>query len=215
MRCSVLTQTGPRQFETLTQEDFSENSLKSFKITSIITKEALPLAVDIGHRGLEARCWYWLGRGEAGQEDWEAAIYAFEKAIRYGVEECRLSPENEGKDVRYWLHQVLAEEHKRKLGGYRRLREVSEEVVARHGPPPEAKADLKAERGPDFHGDEIETRVLGSAGDGLSGERWGYVFRNRKDLRSELNEFRKVGDVGSETSTSILGSSANSEAPSI
>ncbi|KAF2020173.1 hypothetical protein BU24DRAFT_406766 [Aaosphaeria arxii CBS 175.79] len=62
---------------------------------------ALPIAQHFGHEGLQRRCWYWIGRAEAGLDNWEQALAAFHEAAKFSAEADTLGLYDDG-DLEDW-----------------------------------------------------------------------------------------------------------------
>ncbi|KAF2467728.1 uncharacterized protein BDR25DRAFT_374571 [Lindgomyces ingoldianus] len=112
-RCSVIINMKAQEKVSFTSRTASWMEPDFPKACCVAKYVALPLAQNLSHCQLQARCWYWLGRGEFGRGDWEAAIDAFERAIQLNVldveEKCDLRPRDEGKDVQKWLKMARDE----------------------------------------------------------------------------------------------------------
>jgi tetratricopeptide (TPR) repeat protein len=72
---------------------------------------ALPIADRLHHIvPLHGLCWYWLGRGEAGLQDFDAAIQDFEKAIACGFSKLgQVSESVQAERAKFWLEKVREE----------------------------------------------------------------------------------------------------------
>jgi hypothetical protein len=112
MRCTILSRSIAKK-----NDIFDYSHMPDYPGISKITRRyALPIAKSLGMNSLQGLCWYWIGRGEAGREEWDAAIEAFENAIRFDVmkEGKGITPNKEGKDALYWLQWVQVARDQRK-----------------------------------------------------------------------------------------------------
>ena len=108
LRCAILSGSNIDQ----RRENIMTPQTNYHQICRMIKRDGLPIAESLGETAFIARCYYWVGRGHAGLEEWDAAIQAFRKALQYNVAEVHvLLPRTHQYDTDFWLRQM--EEQKR------------------------------------------------------------------------------------------------------
>lgn len=73
------------------------------RIISAMTNAALPIAADFDDFPFLSRCWYWVGRAEAGLAQWDQATVAFDHAIKYSINDADETP-----DLQNWSELARA-----------------------------------------------------------------------------------------------------------
>lgn len=109
IRCKVLAQS-----HVDIKHNVNRTPLQNYaKIREITGHSAQRMANSPGFDAYLAVFWYWKGRGEAGLEEWDAAISAFDEAIRLGLPRTLdRDTKGEGTDVVFWLESVKEEKRR-------------------------------------------------------------------------------------------------------
>ncbi|KAF2279444.1 uncharacterized protein EI97DRAFT_439789 [Westerdykella ornata] len=87
---------------------YSAPPITNFHLLSrLARRHALPIAKNLELEGFQALCHYWIGRGEAGLRNWDAAEAAFEEALKLQITtRTDFRPRAQGRDAQTWLVRI-------------------------------------------------------------------------------------------------------------